>query len=127
MNIVTFRLRLLLLTAVAAGALVSAALASPPRYVYRDMAFVTMTGRGTVTSTPRGVACPRRCRGIFPRGTHVVLRARPAAGWKLASFRSKWCTSRNGVCQFDLVSDHDCQGAACPLGAFGVRVLFVRR
>lgn len=122
---VTFRLRLLLIV-VAAGMFAAAALASPPRYVYRDMAFVTQNGHGTVTSTPRGIACPRRCRAIFVRGTHVVLRAKPAAGWRLASFTSKWCTARNGACGFDLVSPHDCSGGACPTGAFGVRVTFVR-
>lgn len=126
MNFVTFRLRLLVV-ALAAGIAVSAAAAAPPRYVYRDVAFVTMNGQGTVTSTPRGIACPRSCRAVFLRGTHVVLHAHPAAGWKLASFTSKWCTARAGACGFDLVSPHDCSGGACPLGAFGVRVLFLRR
>ena len=125
MKFVTFRLRALLIV-VAVGVVASAALASPPRYVYRDMAFVTQTGHGTVTSMPRGVSCPRRCRGVFLRGTHVVLTAKAAAGWRLASFTSKWCKVRNGACGFDLVSPHDCSGGACPTGAFGVRVTFVR-
>jgi hypothetical protein len=125
-TVVTFRLRLLVLLAIACATVASAALASPPRYVYRDVAFVTLSGHGTVSSSPRGIDCPRRCRSIFLRGTHVVLRARPAAGWRLASFTSKWCKSRNGVCGFDLVSPHDCVGA-CPVGAFGVRVDFVAK
>jgi hypothetical protein len=126
-KIVTFRPRLLLLTALAAAAVASAALAAPPRYVFRDVAFVTMNGHGTVRSSPRGIACPRQCRAVFVRGTHVILHAAPARGWKLASFKSQWCKSRNGVCAFDLVSTHECVGGACPLGAFGVRVDFVRR
>ena len=107
----------------------SVAMASDPRhYVYRDVAFVTLTGHGSVTSHPRGVYCPGSCRGVFVRGTHVVLRAAPAAGWRLASFTSKWCTvTKDGKCGFDLVSPHDCSGGACPLGAFGVIVKFVRR
>jgi hypothetical protein len=115
-----------LLVVLLAGLAVSTAAASPPRYVYRDVAFVTMDGHGTVTSSPHGIACPRRCRGVFVRGTHVVLTATPAAGWKLASFTSKWCQAAAGVCGFDLVSPHDCSGGACPIGAFGVRVMFVR-
>lgn len=126
MKFVAFRLRVLLIVPAAAIAVSSAAASPSPHYVYRDVAFVTMNGHGTVTSTPRGIACPRSCRGVFLRGTHVVLRARPAAGWKLASFTSKWCTASDGVCGFDLVSPHDCSGGACPLGAFGVRVTFVR-
>jgi hypothetical protein len=124
---VSLRLRLLLTALAGTAVAVSTAAASPsPRYVYRDVAFVTLNGRGTVRSTPRGIACPRRCRGVFLRGTHVVLRAAPAAGWRLGSFTSKWCTATAGVCGFDLVSPHDCSGGACPLGAFGVRVTFVR-
>jgi hypothetical protein len=123
---VTRRLSLLLVS-LAAAVVVTAASAAPPHYVYRDMAFVTQSGRGTVTSSPRGIACPRVCRGVWVRGTHVVLTARPAAGWRLASFRSEWCKAVLGVCQFDLVSPHDCAGGACPLGAYGVRVAFVRR
>jgi hypothetical protein len=123
---VTRRLSLLL-AALVAAVLVTAASASPPHYVYRDVAFVTLTGHGTVTSAPRGIACPRMCRGVWVRGTHVVLTARPAAGWRLASFRSLWCKAVRGVCQFDLVSPHDCAGGACPVGAYGVRVTFSRR
>lgn len=126
MKFVTFRLRLLLIVLAACSVAASAATASPPRYVYRDMAFVSQFGHGTVTSSPKGVECPRRCRAVFLRGTHVILTAKPAPGWRLASFKSKWCTSRNGVCQFDLVSPHECDGGACPTGAFGVRVRFVR-
>lgn len=124
MQIVTILRWLLVAAAVAVPA---AAAAPPPHYVYRDVAFVTQSGRGTVTSVPRGIACPRACRGIFVRGTHLVLTARPAPGWQLASFTSSWCTATDGVCQFDLVSRHDCVGGACPLGAFGVRVAFTRR
>ena len=128
MKFVTFRLRLLLLIVLAASALASTALASaPPRYVFRYMAFVTMNGQGTVTSVPKGIACPRQCRSAWVRGTHLRLVAKPAAGWRLASFTSKWCKSADGVCAFDLVSPHDCVGGACPVGAFGVQVSFVRR
>ena len=119
-----------LVVAAAAGALAlpsSAAPGSSPHYTPRDVAFVTITGHGTVTSLPHGIKCPRACRALFVRGTHLQLAAKAAPGWRLVGFSSKWCG--NGelkTCAFDLVSPHDCIGGACPLGAFGVRVAFVR-
>lgn len=110
-----------------AGWLVAAPSASPPHYTFRDVAFVTLAGHGTVRSTPRGIDCPRTCRALFPRGTHVRLRATAAPGWRFAGFTSKWCNDPGVACVFDLVSPHDCIGGACPLGAFGVRARFVRR
>jgi hypothetical protein len=90
------------------------------------MAFVTIVGKGTVTSRPSGIACPRLCRALFARGTHLRLGARPAAGWRFAGFKSEWCNAQGQTCVFDLVSPHDCVGGACPIGAFGVRAVFVR-
>lgn len=120
-------LRSTALVAAFAAVTASVALASDPRhYVYHDVAFVTLTGHGTVTSTPHGLNCPRHCRAIFVRGTHIVLRATPAPGWKLATFESRYCTAKNGKCSFYLVSLHDCDHGACPIGAFGSIVHFVR-
>jgi hypothetical protein len=116
---------LLALTAVLAAA---AAPSGSTAYVYRDVAFVTITGHGVVRSLPHGIDCPRTCRALFLRGTHVRFVAAPASGWKLVGFRSKWCgTGTLKTCGFDLVSPHDCVGGACPLGAFGVRAAFVRK
>jgi hypothetical protein len=42
---------------------------------------VTLTGAGTVTSTPAGVTCTgTTCKGSFARGTSVTLAAAPGAG-----------------------------------------------
>lgn len=116
----------LLVMAVLAGVSVSASAASPPHYVFRDVALVTITGHGAVRSSPRGIACPQACRGLFVRGTHLQLRATAAPGWRFAGFTSKWCNGPGATCVFDLVSPHDCIGGACPVGAFGVRARFVR-
>jgi hypothetical protein len=110
-----------------AGFVVAAASASPPHYVYRDVAFVTIVGHGTVRSTPRGIDCPRTCRVLFPRGTHLRFRATAVPGWRFGGFTGKGCSGRGVTCTFDLVSSHDCVGGACPTGAFGVRARFVRR
>ena len=47
---------------------------------------VSTVGRGTLTSSPPGIACPPRCRHAFPSGTLVRLVARPANGWHLRSW-----------------------------------------
>lgn len=126
MQFVTFRLGLLLIV-VSAGFLVAAAAAAPPHYTFRDVAFVTITGHGTVTTRPRGIDCPRVCRAVFLRGTHLRFTAKPAPGWRLAGYGSRWCgPGIRSSCAFDLVSPHDCAGGACPIGAYGVRVEFVR-
>jgi hypothetical protein len=106
----------------------SAAASPPPSYTYRDIAFVTVIGKGSVSSRPVGIHCPGACRAVFIRGTHVRLVPRADAGWRFVSFRSRWCGSgsrRN--CAFDLSSPHECDGGVCPLGAFGVRVIFARK
>ena len=60
---------------------------------------VAVVGRGKVTSTPRGISCPRRCRARFERGTRVRLQARPRRGWRLSRFAGV-CSKRR--CAFAL-------------------------
>lgn len=111
---------------VAAAAVAAALATGSTAFEHRDVAFVTLVGHGTVSSLPRGIDCPQTCRGIFVRGTHLRLSATAAPGWRFAGFTSKWCNGATTPCAFDLVSPHDCIGGACPVGAFGVRALFVR-
>lgn len=85
---------------------------------------VTITGKGKVASSPRGITCPRTCRGRFPRDILFHLFAHPAAGWRLAGW-SGYCNGKS--CAFNLTTPHDCPGRLCSIGVFGVRVLFVRR
>jgi hypothetical protein len=120
---VTYAPRLLAVV-VAAFVLAGSTSAASPSYVYRYVAFVTVTGHGTVRSVPRGISCPKTCRALFVRGTHIRLVATPAPGWRFKGYDSEWC--KGATCGFDLVSSHDCVGGACPVGAFGVRVPFVR-
>ncbi|HEY6962835.1 MAG TPA: hypothetical protein VI408_13180 [Gaiellaceae bacterium] len=121
------RLVACLAAAAALAAATGAGASPPPHFTFRYVAFVTLTGEGTVLSAPRGIDCPRSCRWAFVRGTTVHLRASAAPGWKFAGFSSKWCNGPKGACVMNLVSPHDCVGGACPLGAFGVRALFVKR
>ena len=105
--------------------LVCAAAASPSSATPRRVLFLTLSGHGTVTSVPRGVACPKKCRVFFNKDQLVRLVSHPAAGWMLEDWAGS-CTGRTSVCAFNLTSSHDCAGPMCQIGAFGVRVTFAR-
>ena len=47
---------------------------------------VTITGSGTVTSSPSGIACPGTCSTTFDSGTSVTLTETPAAGWSFSDW-----------------------------------------
>jgi hypothetical protein len=125
LRVVTFGAKVLAV-AVLVGCFVATSAASPPRYIYRDVALVQVTGHGSVVSKPRGINCPRKCRTLFVRGTHLSLHAVAAPGWRFTGFKSTFCNGARATCVFDMVSSHDCVGGACPTGVFGVRALFVR-
>jgi alpha-tubulin suppressor-like RCC1 family protein len=42
---------------------------------------VTVSGSGTVTSTPSGIVCGSDCSEVYSSGTTVTLTAAPSAGW----------------------------------------------
>lgn len=86
---------------------------------------VVVTGKGTVTSTPQGLSCPSTCRALFPKDSLVHLAAKPARGWKVVSWAGD-CRSKRAKCSFYLTTNHECSSQVCRVGAFGVRVLFVR-
>jgi hypothetical protein len=48
---------------------------------------VATSGRGTVRSSPQGIACPSRCAAAFVVGSRVALRATPARGSRFAGWR----------------------------------------
>ena len=63
---------------------------------------VTRKGRGTIVSTPGGIACPGRCTATFTGGT-VSLRAKPAKGYRFAS----WSGDCRGKSACFLTTDAD--------------------
>ncbi len=87
---------------------------------------VVITGKGKVTSSPKGIACPPTCRGLFPKDGLVHLTAHPFPGWRMLSYAG-WCKSKKAACAFNLTTEHDCSSKVCAVGAFGVQVLFGRR
>jgi hypothetical protein len=42
---------------------------------------VHVDGKGTVTSSPGGIDCPKDCSSLFDADTEVALTAKPADGW----------------------------------------------
>jgi phospholipase C len=57
---------------------------------------VTLSGSGTVTSSPAGVNCGTTCSQSFPAGTQVTLNATPATGFSFGGW-SGACTG-TGAC-----------------------------
>jgi hypothetical protein len=115
-------LALLLATIFALGATVASGSARPiPRVLS-----VVVSGHGNITSVPRGISCPGRCRAFFPKDSRVQLVAHPAAGWKLSRWGGAFCTGiETTACAFNLTTDHDCSAAVCRVGSFGMRATFV--
>jgi hypothetical protein len=58
----------------------------------------TGTGRGTVTSSPAGIACGAKCAFDFTDGTSVSLTAAAAAGSRFAGWRG--ACSGTAACSF---------------------------
>jgi hypothetical protein len=114
----------LALTAALGSVSPAGARSSSPGPVGR-VVLVAISGNGTVTSAPKGIACPRSCRAFFVKDARVRLVARSAPGWKLARWAGS-CAGRSSSCAFNLTSSHECSGGLCSVGVFGVRVYFVR-
>jgi hypothetical protein len=77
------RLRMLCVVAGALALLVPSSASSSGSSARRVGGFtvtVVVVGKGKVTSSPRGLACPRACRVRFAWGTHLVLAAHDLAG-----------------------------------------------
>jgi phospholipase C len=47
---------------------------------------VSVSGSGTVASTPAGITCPGTCTASFPSGTIVTLAAEPSPGYHFSGF-----------------------------------------
>jgi len=120
---VSRRIALALLAAfVLAAVAVPSAGSIPP---IKRAVLIVINGKGVVKSSPHGIACPKTCRGFFPKDSRVHLVAQPAAGWKVATWKGD-CTSKTTRCAFWLTTEHECSAQLCRVGAFGVRVYFVR-
>jgi len=59
---------------------------------------VSVTGPGTVTSTPAGITCPGTCAHAFPTGTIVTLKATPAPGARFKRWGGACLVSLGHTC-----------------------------
>jgi hypothetical protein len=63
---------------------------------------VSVTGSGTVTSSPSGINCGSTCSAGYPPGTQVALTATPAGGWTFTSWGG--ACSGSGACNVTMNS-----------------------
>jgi Divergent InlB B-repeat domain len=64
---------------------------------------VSVGGRGSVSSTPAGIACPGRCSRAFAADSVVALKAKPAAGYRFSGWTGA-CRGK-GACSVKLAND----------------------
>jgi alpha-tubulin suppressor-like RCC1 family protein len=67
---------------------------------------VSVTGNGTVTSSPAGIDCGDQC-AFAPRAGAVTLRALPALGWQLAEWGGD-CTGTDVQTTLTMDADKSC-------------------
>ena len=67
---------------------------------------VRRRGRGRVMSRPRGIRCGRECRLRLPQGTIVVLKAKPRANQRLATW-SGACSGSAAKCRLEVAGSAD--------------------
>jgi hypothetical protein len=76
---------------------------TPPAADVQHTLSVSITGNGSITSTPAGIACPGRCSASFADGSAVELIATPAAHMALASWGG--ACAGTGSCVTRLLAD----------------------
>jgi hypothetical protein len=65
---------------------------------------ISVTGSGTVTSSPTGLACPPTCSKWFPPSvmpdSPITLTAKPAAGWFVKDWTGACNAATGTICEF---------------------------
>jgi hypothetical protein len=82
---------------------------TPPAADVQHTLSVSITGDGSIMSTPAGIACPGRCSASFADGSAVELVARPGAHMALASWGGA-CAGA-GSCVTSLLADTSVRAA----------------
>jgi hypothetical protein len=65
---------------------------------------ISLSGSGTVTSTPTGIICGNRCRAYFNSGTSITIEAQSAVGWTFTGWSGGGCTGTE-KCTFPRTAD----------------------
>ena len=82
---------------------------------------VTVTGGGTVTSTPGGISCPPDCTEEYADGTSVQLASTPNAGFQFTGW-SGACTG-TGACTLAMTQDRSVTATFVALRTLTVTVV----
>jgi sugar lactone lactonase YvrE len=77
---------------------------------------VSVSGSGTVTSTPSGISCPANCSVGFNMGTIVNLTASPSAGYSFSGWSG--ACSGTGGCPLTMNSPTNVSATFTPLPTF---------
>jgi hypothetical protein len=81
---------------------ISAAESVTATFVQAVTLSVSVTGSGTVTSSPAGISCGSNCSAGYAPGTQVTLTAAPASGWKFNGWTN--ACSGTGTCSVTMNS-----------------------
>jgi hypothetical protein len=65
---------------------------------------VRVTGKGTVTSNPTGIRCPKKCSAHFATDARVTLVPHPAKGWSFSTWSGGCQGSRGCVTKLVLAT-----------------------
>jgi hypothetical protein len=72
-------------------------------FVEKPSLTVTVKGKGKVTSSPAGIACPKDCSEAYSPGAKVSLSKKPAAGWHFLKWKGA-CSGKH-ACAVTLDAD----------------------
>ncbi|MCC6196638.1 MAG: IPTL-CTERM sorting domain-containing protein [Burkholderiales bacterium] len=74
--------------------------------VLNPMLTVILEGKGSVSSSPAGIACDPACSHAYPPNTQVILTAKPHKGWVFLGWTGGGCTSgRSTTCTLTLTQN----------------------
>ena len=83
---------------------------------------VTVSGSGSVSSSPGGIAsCVESCEATFVEGTVVTLTAATGSGWTFEGWDAP-CDSGATTCQITMNSDQDAHASFTELESYALRV-----
>ena len=82
---------------------------------------VSLSGTGTVTSSPSGITCGADCTQLYDQGTTVTLTATPDAGWGFTGWSGEGC-SGTGTCQVTMSQARSVTATFAQLPTFALNV-----
>jgi hypothetical protein len=66
---------------------------------------MTVTGSGSVSSAPAGIACPGTCSAKYDSGTTIVLTETPTTGNDFSDWSGTGCAGTTSTCAITLTAD----------------------